>query len=687
MTAVVSTVMAFGLLLSTASTANANAMAGGGYSSSYAGESVFEGKAAGESGQFSAIFFNDGTQSWAPGVVGLLICLPDKVTCNVASPNASYASGWYSNTVYATVSSTVAPGQNGFFVYNFAVPAGTAGGTVATFNGDVGLIATGTELRPEGYYQQNTTPAVLGTLTISPTSASMAVAGQQQFTATTNLTGTVSWSVTGGCGAVTGSGLFVATATNNTTTQPCSVVASTGSLTASAAITVFGPATQLACSASPASIVAGGGTNGTTTLTIKVEDLNGNVVTTSTPAITVTNATPSLATLSSSGSLAATNGVLTVTVTSTSTTGQIIISASSTSSITGCTATITSGSAGAPTQTAVSFSINPIAADGTSTSTLRADIEDANGNRVTTDSSTIIDISLTSGAGVCTVVGVVTGTSGTYGGGAGTATDVNGRVEFSVQSTTTPGTCTFVATPRNTSISSGSGTLTTQIVGSATNLKVTANDSPHAAGSSSKTTVTVAIFDAVGHQVTGANSTSITATLDTSGSCTGAGGGSVGISSSNPITSSGGQAVFTFTSDGAYTGCAVTFTASGLSSASTTMVFTAGSADHLGCTFSPNPIIDDGSSTSAALVYVKDQVGNNLLSGSYSVNLTYQSGSGVTTLLTSNPQTMSSGVATFQVRSTTAVGTDTYKPSLASGSLPDAVADQSCQISTVTSIP
>ncbi len=121
-TAALSILLGFSLLLTTSGTASANALAGGGYSSSYSGESVFTNQPAGGSGQFSAIFFNDGTQSWAPGVVGLLVCLADKTTCNVASPNAAYASGWTSSTVYATVSATVSPGQNGFFVYNFTVP-------------------------------------------------------------------------------------------------------------------------------------------------------------------------------------------------------------------------------------------------------------------------------------------------------------------------------------------------------------------------------------------------------------------------------------------------------------------------------------------------------------------------------------------------------------------------------------
>src|SRR5207248_10443519 len=137
-----------------------------------------------------------------------------KVTCNVPA-NTTFAKNWFSATVYATVSTTVSPGQNGFFIYNFTVPTGTPAGTVTTFNGDVGLIATGTELRPEGYFQQNTTPTVITTLTLTPTSASLPVGGTQQFTVTGQGPNPVTWTVNGGCGAITSSGNFVATAMNS----------------------------------------------------------------------------------------------------------------------------------------------------------------------------------------------------------------------------------------------------------------------------------------------------------------------------------------------------------------------------------------------------------------------------------------------------------------------------------------
>src|SRR5438876_3993 len=90
-------VMALSTLLALSGAALANPVAGGGYSSSYAGESAFTNASVGETGQYSAIFFNDGSTTWQPGIVGLLICAADKVTCNVSS-NATYAKNWFSST-------------------------------------------------------------------------------------------------------------------------------------------------------------------------------------------------------------------------------------------------------------------------------------------------------------------------------------------------------------------------------------------------------------------------------------------------------------------------------------------------------------------------------------------------------------------------------------------------------------
>jgi hypothetical protein len=681
--------MALGLMLSLTSTASANPLAGGGYSSSYAGESIFTNNASGETGQFSAIFFNDGQGAWAPGVVGLLICASDKVTCDV-SANATFAKNWYSATVYATVSTTVQPGQNGFFIYNFTVPTGTPAGTVTTFYGDAGLIATGAELRPQGYFQVNTTPTVVTTLTLTPTSAAVPVGGTQQFTVTGQGPNPVTWTVIGGCGAITSDGNFVATAMN-AASQPCSVQAAAAGGTATAPITVYGPATQLGCSASPASVVANGGTgNGKTTAYVTLKDANGNTVANaSAPTITIINVTPSLATATPTGAVTPTSGVVTIAVASTLNPGTIQLSASA-SNLTGCNVQIPSTATGTSAGTTSTFTLNPIASDGVSTSTLRVEVVDSNGNRVVSDSSTTLSITRDSGAGVCNMIGITQGT-GSVGPGSSSVTVVQGRADVTVQSTSTPGSCTFTSTTNNASIAGSSATLQTQIVGVANRLTIQSNDSPHSASSTgsctvagynagtntnvSCTAIVVAVRDANGALVTGDNGRTITAVLDSS-SCAGATPGNASLSDST--TTSNGLATLVFKSPGAYPNCRITFQSGSLTGNSATVTWTGGGADHLACSFSPNPIPPDNSSVSIGTVTVRDQAGN-VVNGSYSVNFSRTGGGGVTSLQTANPQTTSNGYAYFTVKSNTSTGTDTYTPAIASGpALPGA--NTSCDI-------
>ena len=656
--------MAFSLMLALSSTVNANALAGGGNSSSYSGESVFTNQPAGGSGQFSAIFFNDGSTTWAPGVVGLLICAADKTTCNVTSPNAAYASGWTSATVYATVSATVPPGSNGFFIYNFIVPAGTPAGTSATFNGDVGLIASGLEFRPQGYFQINTTPGAAGGMTLSPASASLPVGGTQQFTANGAPAGaTVNWSVTGGCGAVTSAGLFAATATNSAT-QPCNVVATAGGSSATAPINVFGPATQVACSANPTSVSGNG--NDTTTVTATLKDANGNTVTNASgTSISFNNNTPTLITPTGQTVTTASSGVASVVYTtvagSGSGTAQVSISSGS---LTGCNQSVTITAVGTAVKTTATFSPTTIAADGTSMSRLRIIVTDANGNSVTTDGTTQITISRSSGASICTP------------GSAGPTTVSAGTANFTITSTTTPGTCSWDATTNNTSIAGSSATLTTMIIGAPNKLAASTTGSPAPVAcdptNAANCPVTViTVQDANGNRVTNPTlgGQNITANFATGTSCT-------GVSAlTNPVPtgttpSTAGRATFTFTSNTSTTGCTVTFTPPGtgplsaVSTTTTTVVFNPGPAAGLACSFTPVSIFGDGSSTSTASVKIVDAQANATNSGTYSVSFSKTSGAAGTVLLTSSPQNTTNGVATFTVRSTAATyGTDLYTAS------------------------
>jgi len=653
-----------------ATLAYANPIAGAGWSSSYVGESDFGSTAAGASGAFAVTFFNDGTLPWAPGAVGLLICGADKVTCGIASPNAAYSSGWYSKTVYATIDQVVAPGSKGHFIYSYVVPTGSVPGTVATFNGEVGLIASGAPLRPQGYFHQNVVPQP-HTLAISPTSAAVPVGWTQQFSTSTEVT----WSVTGGCGVISSVGTFIALATNSSS-QPCSVVAMAGSLNASAPISVFGGPTSLSCSASPTSVVADG--TSTTIVTIALVDANGTTATTATsPSITVANVTPALVSLTPSGTLTSSAGTVSVTMTTTTTAGDMQLSAASSSGVTGCNSIVRSVAAGAGVKTAGSLLTNPVAADSISQSVLRVDIQDAAGNRAFADNLSLITVSR---AGVCSI------------GGAGSAslTVSGGRAEFTVSVGSTPGTCVITASPNNTSIAGTSVTLTATLAAPAAALGVARNDSPRTAGAAgSTTTVAVDVRDVTGNRVTGSTAL-VSVALDTA-TCSGGTGGDVQVAPGIIATAVQGRATFTLTSTGAYAACALTLTSQGLAPAATTVRFDPGAPDHLSCSFFPTALLNDGISRATLSVKVRDATNNPVTSGGpYAVVVTRTNGPGATVLVTPTPQQTSAGIATFTVASTATTGVDSFTASVSAKTVPtmaNPTTPAPCTLSVQTSIP
>jgi hypothetical protein len=231
--------------------------------------------------------------------------------------------------------------------------------------------------------------------------------------------------------------------------------------------------------------------------------------------------------------------------------------------------------------------------------------------------------------------------------------------------------------------------MTTQIVGAPNKLAVTNNDSPHGTGSTggctvagpntdpSCTIIIVAVEDANGSVETGLSGTTISATFD-SGSCSGSGGGTPTVRQSTTTTA--GKATFAISSSGGYSACVITFSSANVSSANATATWTSGGADHLACTFFPNPIpADGGASQSTGTVSVRDSAGNVVSVGTYGVSFSRTNGN-VTTLPNGSIQNTSNGYAYWTVKSTNSVGTDTYTPTLMSGYLPRPAT--SCNIST-----
>ena len=107
--------------------------------------------------------------------------------------------------------------------------------------------------------------------------------------------------------------------------------------------------------------------------------------------------------------------------------------------------------AGVGVKTNSSFSPTTTAADGVSGSTLTVTIQDANGNTATSDNTTQITVTRSTGTNVCTLPGI---------GGQATRVAQAGVVSFFVSSTTTPGSCQWDATT-SPAMTGSSATLTT----------------------------------------------------------------------------------------------------------------------------------------------------------------------------------------------------------------------------------
>ncbi len=93
------------------------------YHASFSGRSLDHWVSPGQLAQLSAIYFNDGSETWLPGEVFLSLAEPPDPEGWRGQRN--WASGWLSDRHYATCS---APVVIGFYVYDVVVPEGTKPG-------------------------------------------------------------------------------------------------------------------------------------------------------------------------------------------------------------------------------------------------------------------------------------------------------------------------------------------------------------------------------------------------------------------------------------------------------------------------------------------------------------------------------------------------------------------------------
>jgi len=171
-TSITGIALAFSML---ASTIPANAAVG--YHASYFSESDFLARNAGQTGQFAVGYSNTGDRAWVSGAAGqqanLATAAPLDNTNDFA---AGWSNGWLSANRYAAQNvALVAPGQVGFFIYNFTVPATAAAGEHRFYGREV--IDGVTFMEDFGYYQSVTVGAAAAApvlTSLTPTSGSSA---------------------------------------------------------------------------------------------------------------------------------------------------------------------------------------------------------------------------------------------------------------------------------------------------------------------------------------------------------------------------------------------------------------------------------------------------------------------------------------------------------------------------------
>ncbi len=229
-----------------------------------------------------------------------------------------------------------------------------------------------------------------------------------------------------------GNGTYTATLTSATTTGTATIVGTVnGSTITNNAAVSFTPGVASAVTslftAAPASITANG--TSTSTITVQLEDVKGNNLTTGGDTVALSTTLGTLSTVIDNG-----NGTYTATLISAATTGTAtIVGTVNGSAITNsATVSFTPGAASAVTSL---FTAAPasITANGISTSTITVQLEDLNDNNLTTGGDTVA-LSTTLG----TLSTVIDNGNGTY-----TAT---------LTSATTTGTATIIGTVNGSAI-------------------------------------------------------------------------------------------------------------------------------------------------------------------------------------------------------------------------------------------
>ncbi|WP_277594472.1 Ig-like domain-containing protein [Pseudomonas chlororaphis] len=267
-----------------------------------------------------------------------------------------------------------------------------------------------------------------------------------------------------------------------------------------------------------------------------------------------------------------------------------------------------------------------IPADGTTTTTLTATVNDASGHSV--GKGVVVDWS--------TSAGTLAGASST--------TDDKGMATIALTSSTVAGLANVVA-------KANQATATASVafaIGTAAGVSLTASPSSITANGTSTSTLTATVKDAHGNLVPAG----VPVTWKTSA-------GTLASGSSN--TNASGVASVVLTSSTAAGSATVDATA-GTGTASAPVAFVAGTAAGVSLTASPSSITANGTSTSTLTATVKDAHGNTAPAG---VPVTWHTSAG--TLASGSSSTNASGVASVVLTSSTAAGSATVDATAGTG--------------------
>src|SRR5437773_1895672 len=263
--------------------------------------------------------------------------------------------------------------------------------------------------------------------------------------------------------------------------------------------TGVGPAAKVVFTVQPSNAAAGA--VNTPAVQVAVQDAQGNTVTTATTSITLAIGTnPASGTLAGTKTVAAASGVATFSTLSLNIVGSGYTLTATATGLTSATSSAFNISAGAAAKLVFTVQPSNAAAGAANTPAVQVAVQDAQGNTVTTATTSI---TLTIGANPAS--GTLSGTT--------TVAAVNGVVTFSTLSLNRAGTG-YTLTASATGLLGATSSAFTISAGAAAKLVFTVQPSDAVAGAASTPAVQVAVQDAQGNTVTTAT-TSITVAIGT----------------------------------------------------------------------------------------------------------------------------------------------------------------------------